>query len=246
MSKVPHPFSRLSVSEWITQLETGNSDERFQALQAIGALATPDEIARSATMALADADPTLRALAAKTLGIHPDCHSEDTETKLLFLLDDSDPDVRFEVSRALIRWKSTHHLRIVPVLLQFLDEPETDPLMVAAVVTALTTADLSSKVVDSFLKSRLLTRLDHDRAEVREAVAVAFAQWPETASGSIDQLIPLLDDSEPVVREKIAFTIGKAATRNEHVIAALQVASKDEDSEVARVANEALQHLTQS
>jgi HEAT repeat protein len=78
---------------------------------------------------------------------------------------------------------------------------------------------------------------------VREAVAIAFAKWPSLCQSLVDQLLPLLDDSEPVVREKIAEAFGQAGLTEEKIQSALKIATQDEDTEVARVATEALQRL---
>ena len=79
---------------------------------------------------------------------------------------------------------------------------------------------------------------------MREAVASAFAKWPALCEKVIDKLLPMLDDSEPIVREKIASALGQAGFVSPQILESLQAAAHDEDSEVARVAQEAIQRLT--
>lgn len=244
MPAIPLPFSELPFSEWIAQFQKADVvDDRFRALQAIGSLGPPDEVTRWATIALRDPDPTIKALGAKLIGNVASSVSDETVDQLKLLLLDSDPDVRFDSARTLIRKKSAQSKLAIPVLLAFLDETETHALMLASIINSIVEADLSPDVADVELRPRIQKLLDHDRAEVREAVANAFAKWPAMARSCADQLRPLLDDSEPVVREKIAFTFGHAGLVNNEIMSALQVASQDEDVEVARVATEALRLL---
>lgn len=244
MSNLQTPFSNRPLSDWISQLQQASDPEqRLNALQAIGLLAAPADQMRWAGASLGDSDATVRALAAKSLGSVQSPLSEEMERQLVSLLTDNDPDVRFESARALIRRKSVQAGQSVAVLLAFLDEAETHALMIAAVINSLLAFELDAETANAQLRPRLLKWLDHDRAEVREAVSTAFAKWPEMASSCRDRLLPLLDDSEPVVREKIAETFGLAGIASEEIRSALKVASEDEDAEVARVATEALHKL---
>lgn len=245
MPKVPPLFSERPVSQWIVLFQTAHAaEDRLRALQAINALCPADEAQRWAAVALNDNDISVRALAARLFGNRTSPLDTETETRLQSLLDDGDPDVRFEAARALIRCRSMRLDQAILRLLQFLDDPETDPLMLAAVVNTLVAADLSTGCVESDLLPRLLRLLDHDRAEVREAVASAFAKWPVMSKTCYPQLLVMLDDSEPLVREKIALALGLSGLSIDTVRNALQAATKDEDSEVARVATEALQRLS--
>jgi HEAT repeat protein len=244
MSKVPLPFSDQSISDWIALVQQSkDAEKRFRALQAIRSLCPPHEVAEWAARCLVDADSTVRALAAKLCGNSGSVPAAQTETQLVALLADADPDVRFESARTLIRVKSPHWALTVPVLLSFLDELETQPLMIAAVIHALVEADGPASTIADELRPRLQRLLDHERAEVREAVATAVAMWPSMAVGLGGQLLPLLDDSEPIVREKIAQALGRAGVVNDQIKAALETARQDEDSEVAREAQEALKAL---
>ena len=244
MSNIPLPFSDKSVSDWIIQLQQSNSgEERLRALQAVGLHCRPEETVRWSAYALKDTDSSVKALAAKLDGNLRSGVSAETELQLVSLLTDEDPDVQFESARALIRQKSQHADQAVSVLISFLDEPETHPLMLAAVVNALAESEIDFQSVDDQIKPRLVKLIEQERAEVREAVANAFAKWPVMAKTCWEPLLPLLDDCEPIVREKIAATFGAAGINNEQIRVALQTASQDEDTEVARVASEALQRL---
>jgi vesicle coat complex subunit len=244
MPEIPKPFANQSVTAWIDQLQRAESaEDRLRALQAISILAPKEEAANWSAHSLRDSDSMIRALAAKLLGVIDKPLSPESETEIVSLLVDTDPDTRFEASRALLRRKSARSDQAIPVLLAFLDEDETQPLMVAAILSTLVDHGTGDELNEAVLSPRLQRRLEDERGEVREAVAIAFAKWPEMCKPIADQLLPLLDDSEPVVREKIAEAFGRSGIVNEKIQTALQTASQDEDSEVARVAVEALQRL---
>lgn len=246
MPTIPQPFSHKPISEWLKQFQQSEAAElRLQALQAIGLLAEAQEASRIAAQALSDPDPTIRALSAKQLSRPETTISADTEQKLLALLLESDPDARFESARTLVRRHSPQTDQVLPVLLAFLDEPETQPLMLAAVITIIAELNLDPQIACQQVQPRLTPYLEHDRAEVREAVASSFARWPQMAESIADRLLPLLDDSEPVVREKVADTLGQLGSQDDAILQALSSASQDEDPEVARVAAEALRRLAQ-
>ena len=220
-----------------------SAEQRLRALQAISLLAPPDEITRWGTHALRDSDSTVRALAAKLIGGLRKPISDESSSSLVSLLQDPDPDTRFEAARALLRTKSKHADLVAPILFAFLDEDETQPLMVASILNTFVEADSFPGRTGSELLPRLLRFLDHDRAEVREANSAVFAKWPSLCESCADKLLPLLDDSEPVVREQIALAFGLSGVNDEKVREGLRIASQDEDSEVARIATEALQRL---
>ena len=241
---MPQPYSQRSLDEWITDVQRAElAEDRLRALQAVGFLAKKEETARWAAHSLKDPDATIRALAAKLLADPEIVHLVNPAAELVSLLSDPDPDVRFESARTLIKRKSVENGRAVPILLSFLDEPETHPLMVAAIVNLLVEAGSLPGLTETELLPRLRQRLAEERGEIREAVATAFAKWPKMCQTTADELLPLLDDSEPVVREKIAEAFGQSEIDNEKIRAALQIASHDEDSEVARVAVQALECL---
>lgn len=246
MSSLPQPFVNTPVTEWIQLLQNADSPEdRLRALQAIGLLASKDEAGQWATHSLRDTDSTIRALAAKTLGTAGITLTPEADAALVLLLHDEDPDVRFESARSLLRKASANKAKAVSVLLAFLDEDETQPLMVAMILNLISETGALEGLAETDLLPRLKRRLQDERGEVREAIAVAFARWPAMCKPTIDDLVPLLDDSEPVVREKIAEALGQAGILNESIRTALTSASQDEDTEVARVASEALNRLSQ-
>ncbi|WP_010586857.1 HEAT repeat domain-containing protein [Schlesneria paludicola] len=244
MAKLPLPFSNQSVSEWTVQLQQSPAaEDRLRALQAISLLAQTDETNRIAHNALDDADSMVRAMAARLLGREGIETSNETQAKLVNLLGDDDPDVQFESARTLIRKKSSRAELAFPSLFARLDEAETPALMLAAVISTLTEADLDQQTIEREFRPRVTAWLEHDRGEVREAVASAFAKWPAMSVQCVDRLIPLLEDSEPVVREKIAIALGQSGIKSDLILAGLETARMDEDSEVARVASEALAKL---
>ena len=226
-------------------MQAESAEERLRALQAIGLQADSEEVSRLAPQGLTDVDSTIRAVAAKLLGARVSANAGETDSKIAGLLGDDDPDTRFEAARALIRRKSSgHQAEAIQILFAFLDEEETQALMVASIINALVEADhLPDLGLASFLP-QLERRLEDDRAEVREAVASAFAKWPALCEKVIDKLLPMLDDSEPIVREKIASALGQAGFVSPQILESLQAAANDEDTEVARVAQEAIQQLT--
>ncbi|WP_373653455.1 HEAT repeat domain-containing protein [Schlesneria sp. DSM 10557] len=244
MAVIPHPFSNQPVTHWIALFSDAESaEERLRALQAIGLLGSAEEVNRLAQQGLTDADSTVRAAAAKLLGTPGPLDAGAAETPLTMLLEDEDPDTRFEAARALVRRKSPQQAKAVQTLFSFLGEEETQPLMVAATVDAVVEADeLSASDLERFLPL-LESRFETERGEVREAVAAAFVRWPGLCEKVIEKLLPLLDDSEPIVRERTAVALGKAGNSDPRVIEGLETAAKDEDSEVARVAQESLQKL---
>ena len=244
MPAIPQPYSNKPIPDWITDLQHSESAEsRLRALQAIGHLSPKAESSQWAAYAIRDNDSDVRALAAKLLGSNPSLMPGETESALVAMLDDADPDSRFESARALIRWQTASSERAVAVLLQFLDEEETQPLMIAAVVNTLLEVKSLEGPGEAMLQPRIERYLDHDRAEVRESISAVFRKWPTMCKPVIDRLLPLLDDSEPVVRENIACALGSAGLVDENIRTALQAATLDEDSEVARIAAEALQKL---
>lgn len=244
MTEISKPFVNTPVADWIRQLQQATSaDDRLRALQAIGLLGVKEETAQWAAHALHDADSSVRALAAKQLGTTTATLTPDAESQLATLLSDEDPDVRFESARTILKKETPNQTQAVSLLLSFLDEDETQPLMVAAIINQLVGTKALDQIAETELLPRLKRRLNDERGEVREAVATALARWPSLCPSIMDQVLPLLDDSEPLVREKIAEAIGHAGIANDVIRQALSTAAQDEDSEVARVATESLQRL---
>ena len=95
MPALPLPFSNKSAALWITQFQTAQTaEDRLQALQAIRSLCGSTEASACVTQALNDVDATIRALGAKLSGNSGDPASDQTDTRLVSLLNDADPDVR--------------------------------------------------------------------------------------------------------------------------------------------------------
>ena len=246
MARIVSPFASRSLEEWIEVLQQATTpDERYRALLAVKSLGSLDEAVVWSRHSLSDADSAVRAVAAKQLGELKRLSTGDvalwTEiaTGLSERLDDPDIDVRFEAARALGRIR-TNDEPSMGVILSLLDDEGIQPLMTAAIVTAL---GERSDVDLSLLVSRYGRLLSHEQAEVRESVLAAVAAWGPQAAPLVDPLVIALDDEEPLVREHAALALGRAEVASEAVVAALRTASVDEDEAVAETAREALRLL---
>ncbi len=246
MARIDSPFSGRSLDEWINALQQATTpDERYRALLAIKSLGTLDDTAVWSRHSLSDADSAVRALAAKQLGELKRLSTGDVTpwidiaNELTARLSDSDIDVRFEAARALGRIRSNDESS-KGVLLSLFDDEGIQPLMTAAIVTAL---GERSDVDLALLAPRYGRLLSHEQAEVRENVSAAVAAWGPQAAALVDPLVIALDDEEPLVREHAALALGRADVASESVIAALKTASADEDEVVAETAREALSRL---
>lgn len=223
--------------------DASSADDRLRALQAIRVRCNQEQIAQSSLHALRDTDPNVKALAARLLGQNTEQISDETSSELESLSRDDDPDVRFESARALLRLAPQASGAALPVLLAFLDEAETDPLMLAATLNTIAESTIEQELMTKELQPRLLRFLKHDRGEVREAASLIYAHWPEIAKSNPEELITALDDVEPVVREKIAFTLGEVGASTDAIRSALETATTDEDTEVAKAATAAFERL---
>ena len=246
MARIVSPFASRSLEEWIEVLQQATTpDERYRALLAVKSLGSLDEAVVWSRHSLSDADSAVRAVAAKQLGelkrlsIGDVALWTEIATGLSERLDDPDIDVRFEAARALGRIR-TNDEPSKGVILSLLDDEGIQPLMTAAIVTAL---GERSDVDLSLLVSRYGRLLSHEQAEVRESVSAAVAAWGPQAAPLVDPLVIALDDEEPLVREHAALALGRAEVASEAVVAALRTASVDEDEAVAETAREALRLL---
>jgi HEAT repeat protein len=247
MPGIVSSFANHSLSEWTEDLQHATSAEnRYRALLAVSSLGSLAESVRWSRHSLQDTDSGVRALAAKQLG---ESKTRDTPTsiewtaiagELATLLRDDDPDVRFETARSLGRI-DPNHSTAREVLLSLLDDDGIQPLMIAAVVSALRER---SDVDTAVLVLRYRSWLTHERAEVRESVAAAVSSWDARAAAMVEELVVALDDEEPLVREHAAMALGRARVASEKVFAALREAASDEDEGVAAAAETALRSLT--
>jgi len=244
---MPQPvsvFARRPLSGWIEDMQhAAAAEDRYRALLAIHTLG-PSEIAvQWCRHALKDADPGIRALAVKQLGelkrIYPSspnstAWSEVAAEIAIHLLND-DLDVRFEAARALGR---IDPLQSGPkdVLLSLLDDDQTQPLMVAIVISALIERDDADAQT---MIPHLRRLISHDQAEVRENASAAIAKLESSADQMIPELITALEDDEPIVRENAAIALGQSRIQSPQVQFALQTAESDEDEGVANAARDA-------
>lgn len=242
MAQFTSPFPQRPLSDWIEDLQHAEAaEDRYRALLAIHSSGDFLESVPWCRSALHDSDAGVRALAAKQIGQWrhaeepraSDAIWQEVELDLVPLLQDADPDVRFETARSLGR--------IDPkltspgdVLLSLLDGEETQPLMIAVVVSALgERTDLDSDA----LVPRFRTLLGHSQAEVRENVSSVVSRWDTAAlSLMIAELVLATDDDEPIVRENAVLALGKSGLDSSPILAALTRAMEDEDEGVAAAA----------
>ena len=242
MGKISQPYSERSLEEWISSLTSAASgEERLRALQAIGFLSSTEQLGQFASQALADSDPMVRALAAKLLSRDGIVPGQETLNRLNSQLDDEDPDLRFESARTLLKNQGSENA--VRVITAFLSQQETHPLLLAAIINALAQSQITEGQANQFVAPSLQHLLTHEKGDVREAIASLFVKWPELVRAHRAEMLTLLDDEEPVVRERIAVALGQSGLHDDELKNALQVATKDEDPEVARVATEALARM---
>jgi HEAT repeat protein len=244
------PFSQRPLSEWIKTLQVAESTEdRYYALLAINSIGEPEQAVHWNRQALQDADPGIRARAARQLGewkLRDASGASQAElwsiisTELVVRLADEDPDVRFEAARALgaVDPKIS---AARDILLSLHDDEETQPLMTAAVISALAQrTDLDLDVMIPRLKHLLV----HSQAEVRENASAMVASIAEAASPLVNELLIALDDDEPIVRENAAIALGHSGTNDPQVLSALLAAGQDDDEGVAEAAQTACQRLS--
>ena len=241
------PFSNRPLCDWIQDLQHANPETRYTALLAIQRIGTVEEALRSNLMALDDTDSGVRALGAKQLGEQRRLVSKAPENScwadignaLERKLSDEDPDVRFEAARSL----SLINPEIAAprdVLLAFIHDEETQPLMLGVVASVLAErTDLEPQR----LVPRLRQLIVHPQAEVREAISAIITRLGTIAAELQPELIVALDDEEPVVRENAAIALGNSGSTAIDVRSALENAARDEDEGVAVAAKDALGRL---
>ncbi|MFO1044874.1 MAG: HEAT repeat domain-containing protein [Planctomycetaceae bacterium] len=248
MAPLASPFSSKPLSNWIQDLQqAATPEDRYRAVLAVSALGDCSARLQWFQHALKDVDSGVRALAAKLIGEAPNHEKKPqvtfdwspVEADLALGLKDPDPDVRFEVARALGRI-NPQLASPRELLISLLHDEETQPLMLAVVVSAL--AERKDHDIPVLIP-RLKQLLGHPQAEVRENTAAFVAGSQSLAAGLTLELIAALDDDEPLVRENAARALGTAGVRSPEVLAGLQMASADEDEIVAQVAQDAHQRL---
>lgn len=228
-------------SEWEHDLQHAeHPDARYRALSALLQLGTGESLAAPVRGALTDADASVRALAARSLTRAPlldEVRGEVPEWSALLgaALQDADPDVRFEAARALVKIGQPTSAA-AETLRGFLVDPETSPVMKAAVTEVLG----SDPAFVAWALDPVWILLLEPTPEVREAAITAIANWGQGAARAMDDVVTLLDDEEPIVREQAARALGRFGTVTIAASEALQAASEDEDEGVAAMAREAL------
>jgi len=248
MSHFKSPFADRPLSAWLQILSTASdAEERYRALQAVIALGREDEVAGLIRQALDDADSAVRAGASRWLARCAEKSSRpgapDDWKSIQFvwekLLKDDDPDVRFESARGLLALGADHAAALA-VVLEFLRDPETQPVMQVSILKALSHAGVRLSA-DS---APWLPLLQGGQAEVREAAARTVGHCGIAAAGEFSSaLMALLNDEEPFVREEAARALGHSPIATGEMLTALEEAAKDEDTLVAEAAQVSLAAL---
>jgi len=222
-----------------------SAEDRYRGLLAVNSMASFSDRFDWCRKLLEDADSSVRAIAVKTLGelkleaTVPPIPWRTLEPELATLLDDVDVDVRFEAARTIGRINPQDE-RSVSVLLSLLADLETQPLMLASLVKAISDRpeiDIE-KIVAPYGEI-----LSHEQPEVRESVSAAIAGWGKKAESLVINLLKALDDDEPLVRENAARALSHCSNSLESVLNALKRASDDEDKIVATTAKESIDLL---
>jgi HEAT repeat protein len=246
---LPHsPFADRPLSDWLQLLSTSrDAEERYRALQAVTSLGQPGETVGAVIRGLDDADSAVRAGAARWLARQAqqsprpgtDADWRMIQSRWEKLLIDDDPDVRFESARGLLAI-SADPAPARAILMDFLRDPETQPVMQVAILKTLSRlgADLSAEA------GPWPILLQSDQAEVREEAAKTVGVCCIASAGELAPgLIPLLDDEEPLVREEAARALGRLQIATTEVLTALEAAGVDEDALVAEAAQQSLAAL---
>jgi HEAT repeat protein len=240
-------FATRSLAEWQELFRASpRPDERYLALQAIVALSSADAAIGWLLRALDDADSGVQAGAARRLAQwavaaqRPGTDDEWTavERRWTELLTHDDPDVRFEAAQGIMQ-RAPDDAAARTVLLEFLNDADTQPAMLAAILRSLIrgSATPPAGVVPWG------SLLHHAQPDVREQAIRAVVAWGQGAPHLAAELITLLDDEEPFVREEAAAALGDLGIHTDAVRSALEGAAEDEDPLVAEAARRALQRL---
>jgi HEAT repeat protein len=245
------PMIQKPTAEQIAQLRqtlrssASQPEDRYRAIALLTAWIPLEQCRDDMFAALNDDDSSVRAIAAKRLGELPEnCPGfaggvrDAALAALNARMPEPDPDARFEIARALVRWGDCHSA-IFDALLQLADDPQTDVAMLGSVVELF--RDFPDQA-DTLL-SRLTGWLEHDRADVREAAAVTAAGLGPRAVSTVMTLVDLLEDECPFVRDCSAKALGAIGVSDEPVLAGLHNASSDEDPEVAASAARSIEQI---
>ncbi len=243
---MPDPLRRFAdrpLAAWQELFQSSpQEEERYLALQAIAALTDRNQAVGWMIRGLQDAESSLRAAAARWLanqkGAGTEAELNAIHARWQELLQDADPDVRFEAARGLFT-RAANHQPATTVLLALLNDADTQPVMLAAVLQALSQGsnpgEAPSIAWPHFLQ--------HEQAEVREQAARALGHCGTRSAAQAQELFPLLDDEEPFVREAAAESLGQMGLTTDAILRTLETASTDDDAVVAEAVRAALHRL---
>jgi HEAT repeat protein len=230
--------------------ESRNTARRAEALAALGTLGPGPHVLRLFERALADTDPTIRMLAAKTLG---DMQSRAAIPALRVALDDETPDVRFAAARSL--WTMGDHSGR-DVLLHILagDKPSApglikdelqatkrklqDPGKLAVYGAKEAATSLFGPAGWGF---KVMEQLTQDRSAPTRAMSAALL-GPDPSLDALRELEDALCDKNWIVRAAAAQALG--ASRHRDQIPNLEALLQDDKPAVRYMAAASILRLS--
>jgi HEAT repeat protein len=214
---------------------------RRAAAQAIGQAAMqvelPADVISALLPLLKDSEIDVRTAAAKALGKAATHNPAEVLSTLVPLLKDSEIDVRTAAAEAVgqAAMKIKLPADVLAVLVQLLKDSDEEVRCAAvqAIGQAATQVKLAADVLLTLLP--LLTDSSLSNKRVRDAVAQTFGQAAaHNPSDVLSALLPLLKESEQIVKEVAAHAFGRAAVQLKspgEVLTALLSLLKLKDSE---------------
>lgn len=256
--RVASPFAEHSLAEWqqraVTLLDPAERGRAFQAIVALSA-GSPAAFSDQHPLlpGLVDADPEIRGFVLRQLrrllviaATPADAGSSDSPPvtrrcpeawakAAAPLLRDADPDVQFAAA-ALLEHSLPHRPAVQETLTSLwartAELAELDwSNLVELIQVSQALEPGSDRVAETF--SGLLA---HDRPEVREAVLRLLINWGFHGVRWEPQIIDLLDDEDPLVREQAVLALEAQGPATDVALIALQLSATDEDECVAAAA----------
>jgi len=176
---------------------------------------------------LHDPDPSLRQIAANTMGA---IDSERTIEPLIESLSDPNDDVRGWATRSLGRLRAEN--AVGPLILMVEDEPGSARHSAAVALGRIGSAEAVQP---------LIAALDDPSPWTRAAVIHSLGQLGDERA--VDPLLSILDAGESEVHVRRAIMVAFGQISSERTADALRAALADEDDEVRLYAGEALKTL---
>lgn len=239
-----NPYASRPVEAWLDDLRSATGTEaRYRAFVAVTELIEPSALLPVILSTLGDDDGDLRAASATWLarGLQQGKiprqvdAAPQVQSRLLPLLNDSDPDVQLAAARAL-SWMTPQPASLSSVVLQLLERDDSQATSHAVL------AELCGRIrgIEAEAVVHLKRLITAEQADVREAAAGALAVLGNHAGEALHELVAALDDEEPLVRELAATALGQLHPLDESTRKALDQTTRDEDPEVAAAARRSL------